>query len=155
MEREAGPLVTKEDWHLRHAEGARLLRRAHLELQLPSLRDRFLAAPLSVRWSFHDTGSHVQVLLATAGVPTLVVWHGSSWISSSYKVNDRNKVLGFNPEVPFAHDAALEFLLRCQDELLARRARQAAEKIAAETARSAERAYAIETYRALMTGADR
>lgn len=155
MEQEAGPLVTKEDWHLRHAEGARLLRRAHLELQLPSLRDRFLAAPLSVRWNFHDTGTHVQVQLATAGVPTLVVWHGSSWISSSYKVNDRNKVLGFNPEVPFAHDAALKFLLRCQDELLARKARDVAGRNAAEARRTAERADAIETYRAFMTGADR
>lgn len=95
-----------------------------------------LPEPFKVTIGAHDTGCQCYVELQAPGRSPLTVWQGSIWYSSSYEFNDRNKILGINPEYLFAQDALVRFFETVQSlhsEELAERSMKDAEKSAKAT----------------------
>lgn len=99
--------------------------------------------------SDHSTGKRASIKLATAGVEVIPAWTGSVWIAEKYECNDKDKVLGLNPEVAFAHEtlrtyfATVLALMRGEDQ------RKAEEQRAAEEKRNCEHQKALAIYRAM------
>lgn len=74
-----------------------------------------LPEPFTLGGGNHDTGCQFHIDLWAKDTPTINVWTGSIWYHSRYDFNDRDKILGFDPEVSFAHDAVSKFFNDLRD----------------------------------------
>jgi hypothetical protein len=70
----------------------------------------FLPNPYKVHIDSHDTGFQADICAQAEGQPRLMVWRCSIWYSSVYSFNDKDKVMGIQPECEFAQPVVDEFM---------------------------------------------
>lgn len=109
-----------------------------------------LAPPLHLYLSAHDTGTQARIELRAPGHKTITVWEGSVWNSSRYEFNDKDKVLGLNPEVPFAHAKVEAFFAQVEQRLADKAAEAATAALAAQARRNCEHDAALAAYREML-----
>jgi hypothetical protein len=81
--------------------------------------EALLPEPLIMRLQVHETGCQLTLLLSDDKDehPIIVAWTGSVWYNSGYEFNDRNKIFGLAPDVPFAAGAITDFFNAVADLL--------------------------------------
>jgi len=112
-----------------------------------------MAPPLfRVHVGKHDTGIQPRVHLEAPGAPPLKVWEGSVWFSSAYEFNDREKVLGLQPECEFALPALASFFAAVERRINEVKEERAAARMLQEVEAEHNRGRTVEYYRTLLGG---
>lgn len=77
----------------------------------PAAIKALLSAPLIMQLNAHETGCQLTLLLSDDADEhqIIVAWTGSVWYNPGYEFNDRNKIFGLAPDVPFVAGAVTGF----------------------------------------------
>lgn len=130
------------------AEVCKLLRDARHAVNLHDL----LPSPFKLTVGAHDTGCQPFIWACAEGLPQVLVWQGSIWYSWSYEFNDRNKVLGYQPDCEWAEPILEKFFSDVAEAWATIQADRALKE--AQRTAGAERQYkdAVAAYKALVGG---
>lgn len=126
----------------------RLLRKAKFPLR--DKLNELLSPPLYLYLSAHDTGTQARIELRAPNVKTITVWEGSIWNSHSYEFNDRNKVLGMNPDAMFAQGKVEAFFAEVERLMEEKSLAEAKSKMAALARDNCETDAALAAYREML-----
>lgn len=119
----------------------RLLGRDTLESLLPR--------PLHLSVCAHDTGCQPSIEARGDGIPRLLIWQASVWYSACYTFNDKDKVLGIQPDCEWAEPIIDRFLTSIQERMATHQTETAIACACRRVARDRSRAEAIAAYRRL------
>lgn len=100
-----------------------------------------------VHLNAHSTGIQCQIRMTKDNYPTMTVWEGSVWYGANYQFNDRNKVLGYNPDVAFAHGIIRGFFRRAIELIAEKAADEEREKTRKQEEEKRRRETATDFYR--------
>lgn len=128
------------------ADICRLIRDARYAVKLADI----LPVPFIVYPCSHDTGCQPYIVVKAEGLPTVTVWAGSIWYSSSYEFNDRGRVLGFQPGCEWAEPTVSKFFADLSEAWAGIQAERALERIARNAGAMQRHKDAIDHYRAMM-----
>lgn len=127
-----------------------MLKEARYKLGRDTPLEGLLAPPLHLYLNAHDTGMQARIELRAPGHKTITVWEGSVWYSSRYEFNDRDKVLGLNPEADFAHAKVEAFFAEVERRLADKAAEAEKAKLVAQARDNCEHDAALAAYREML-----